>query len=94
MGWFWGVARARVAELDQVSHGCVDASGIIQQDGADLRVFEMELAEHDGHVVNLELVEHRLFTAESQDRDAFHLALEHSADAVGELLGIAVRGTN
>jgi len=44
--------------------------------------------------VYLKLVEHWLLTAESQDSDAFHLALEHPADAVGELLSIAVGGAD
>ena len=43
-----------------------------------------------GHVVERELIEHGLFFAEGEHRDAFHFALEHAAHAGGEHGGIAV----
>src|SRR5579859_3624375 len=83
-----------MAKLDEMSHGSVDARGIVQQDGADLGIFQVKLCEYDGHVVDRELIEHRLFTAEGEHGDALHFALQHASYAVGQLVGFAVGGAD
>ena len=54
----------------------------------------LELGQHDGHVAVHQLVQDRLFLAEGHHRHAFHLALQHAADAGGQNRGVAVRGTD
>ncbi len=56
----------------------------------DLGIVELELGQHHGHIVMHQLVEHRLFLAEGEHGDAFDLALQHAAHAVGQHRRIAV----
>jgi len=83
-----------VAKLHEVMDGSANSRRVVEQDGAGLGIVQSEFGQDHGNVPMGQLVEHRLFFTEGQNRHALHLAFQHAAYAGGQDRRIAVGGTD